>query len=206
MVVVGPHTHGRARAFSWQADEADLRLPHRLGRPSRRNHRSTSMTQAWLRHRPARVPAWMVDAGWAVAVAVAVTIAIRVAREPGARPPDLLAYTLRATIGALLLARRRWPVAVLVASFATLQVYYVLGYPAISATLLWRSPCTPPGSPGTCAGRCWSPPWSSAERSASGSSWIKNRCCCWCSATWCGTPRCGWRSCCSATPCRAVAP
>src|SRR6266508_141944 len=85
-----------------------------------------SMSVAWLWQRPVHVPAWVVDAGWAVAVAVAVTIAIRVAREPGARPPDLLAYALGATIGALLLARRRWPVAVLVASFAILQLYYVL--------------------------------------------------------------------------------
>jgi adenylate cyclase len=66
---------------------------------------------------------------------VAVTIAIRVAREPGARAPDLLAYALGWTIGALLLARRRWPLGVLVASFATLQVYYMLNYPGMSAAL-----------------------------------------------------------------------
>jgi hypothetical protein len=50
------------------------------------------MRVAWLRHRPARLPAWVVDAGGAVAVAVAVTIAIRTAQEPNARRPDLLAY------------------------------------------------------------------------------------------------------------------
>jgi hypothetical protein len=94
-----------------------------------------SMTMAWLRQRLARVPAWVVDAGWAVAVAAAVTIAIRVAREPNTRRPDLLAYALGATIGALLLARRRWPLAVLVASIATLLVYYVLDYPTISAAV-----------------------------------------------------------------------
>ena len=70
-----------------------------------------------------------------MAVAAAVTITIRVAREPGARAPDLLAYALGWTIGALLLARRRWPVAVLAASFATLQAYYVLNYPGMSAAL-----------------------------------------------------------------------
>ena len=90
-----------------------------------------SMTVAWFRHRPARVPAWVVDAGWAVAVAIAVTIAIRAATEPGARPRDLLAYALGWTIGALLLARRRWPLAVLLASAAVLQVYYQLDYPGI---------------------------------------------------------------------------
>jgi class 3 adenylate cyclase len=93
------------------------------------------MSMASLRRGLARVPAWVVDAGWAVAVAVAVTIAIRVAREPGSRAPDLLAYALGWTIGALLLARRRWPLAVLVASFATLQVYYVLNYPGMSAAV-----------------------------------------------------------------------
>jgi class 3 adenylate cyclase len=94
-----------------------------------------AMSMASLRRGLAGVPAWVVDAGWAVAVAVAVTIAIRVAREPGARAPDLLAYALGWTIGALLLARRRWPLGVLVASFATLQVYYMLNYPGMSAAV-----------------------------------------------------------------------
>ena len=89
---------------------------------------------ASLRRGLARIPAWVVDAGWAVAVAVAVTIAIRLVREPGASP---LPARLRAGVDdrALLLARRRWPVAVLAASFATLQVYYVLNYPGMSAAL-----------------------------------------------------------------------
>jgi hypothetical protein len=52
------------------------------------------MSMASLRRGLARVAAWVVDAGWAVAVAVAVTIAIRVVREPGVRAPDLLAYAL----------------------------------------------------------------------------------------------------------------
>jgi class 3 adenylate cyclase len=91
------------------------------------------MSVAWLRQRPAHVPTWVIDAGWAVAVAVVVTMAIRTAQEPNTRRPDLFAYALGLTIGALLLARRRWPVAVLVASFAALQVYYMLNYPGISA-------------------------------------------------------------------------
>jgi len=78
-----------------------------------------------------RIRPHAVDAGLAVAVAVAVTIAISVAREPGARPPDTLAYALGVTIGALVLARRHWPVGVLVASFVTLQVYYFANYPGI---------------------------------------------------------------------------
>jgi class 3 adenylate cyclase len=93
------------------------------------------MSGPWLGRRPARVPAWVVDAGWAVAVGVAVTLAIRVAREPGARPPDLLAYALGWTTAALLLVRRRWPLAVLAASFAALQLYYMFDYPRISAAV-----------------------------------------------------------------------
>jgi class 3 adenylate cyclase len=93
------------------------------------------MSMASLRRGLARVPAWALDAGWAVAVAVAVTIAIRVAQEPGARAPDLLAYALGWTIGAVLLVRRRWPLAVLVASVTALQAYYLLNYPGMSAAL-----------------------------------------------------------------------
>jgi class 3 adenylate cyclase len=93
------------------------------------------MSMASLRQRLARVPAWALDAGWAVAVAAAVTITIRAAQEPGARATDLLAYALGWTIGALLLARRRWPLAVLVASVTTLQAYYLLNYPGMSAAL-----------------------------------------------------------------------
>jgi class 3 adenylate cyclase len=90
---------------------------------------------AWWRPRPGRVPAWVVDAGWAVAVAAAVTVAIRAAREPDSRPPDLLAYALGWAVGAVLLVRRRWPLGVLAMSFVLLQVYYVLDYPGISAAV-----------------------------------------------------------------------
>jgi class 3 adenylate cyclase len=87
-----------------------------------------------LRQRLRRVPAPVVDAGLAVALAVAITIRIRVAPGPGT-PPDALAYACGLTIAALALARRRWPLAVLLASSATLQVYYLSNststYPAI---------------------------------------------------------------------------
>ena len=83
-----------------------------------------------LRHRLRRVPAPVVDAGLAVALAVAVTIGIRVAPGPGARP-DAFAYACGLMIAALTLARRRWPLAVLLASVATLQVYYLSGYTSI---------------------------------------------------------------------------
>jgi hypothetical protein len=77
-----------------------------------------------------RLPTPVVDAGLAVALAVGITIAIGVSPGPGRRP-DVLAYGLGLTIAALVLARRRWPLAVLLASVAALQAYYFLDYPGI---------------------------------------------------------------------------
>jgi class 3 adenylate cyclase len=83
-----------------------------------------------LGQRLRRVPAPVVDAALAVALAVALTIGIRVAPGPGARP-DAFAYAYGLTIAALTLARRRWPLAVLLASVVTLQVYYLSDYTSI---------------------------------------------------------------------------
>jgi class 3 adenylate cyclase len=86
-----------------------------------------------LGQRLRRLPAPVVDAGLALALAVANTIGIRVAHGPGARP-DAVAYALGLTIAALALARRRWPLGVLLASSATLQLYvanYTSTYRAI---------------------------------------------------------------------------
>jgi class 3 adenylate cyclase len=86
-----------------------------------------------LRERLRRVPAPVVDAGLALALAVANTIGIRVALAPGARP-DAVAYACGLAIAALALARRRWPLGVLLASSATLQLYvanYTSTYRAI---------------------------------------------------------------------------
>jgi class 3 adenylate cyclase len=86
-----------------------------------------------LGQRLRRVPAPVVDAGLALALAVANTIGIRVAHVAGARP-DGFAYACGLTIAALALARRRWPLGVLLASAATLQIYvanYTSTYRAI---------------------------------------------------------------------------
>jgi hypothetical protein len=83
-----------------------------------------------LAQRLQQVPTPVVDASLAVALAVAITIAIGVSPEPGARQ-EAAAYALGWTIAALVLARRRWPLAVLLASAAILQVYYQLDYPGI---------------------------------------------------------------------------
>jgi class 3 adenylate cyclase len=76
------------------------------------------------------LPTPVADAGLAVALAAAITIAIRVSPEPGARP-EAAAYALGWTIAALVMVRRRWPLAVLLASAAILQLYYQLDYPGI---------------------------------------------------------------------------
>jgi class 3 adenylate cyclase len=86
-----------------------------------------------LRQRLRHLPAPVVDVGLAVALAVANTIGIRAAPAPGAQP-DALAYACGLIIAALALARRRWPLAVLLASAATLQLYvanYTSTYRAI---------------------------------------------------------------------------
>jgi hypothetical protein len=62
-----------------------------------------------LPRRLRRVPAPVVDALLAVALAVAITITVPAALE--GRRPDALAYGLGWTIAALVLVRRRWPLA-----------------------------------------------------------------------------------------------
>jgi class 3 adenylate cyclase len=89
-------------------------------------------TSLWSRLR--RLPAPAVDAGLAAALAVAITIAIAVAPEQG-RPPNALSYGLGLTIAALALFRRRWPVAVLLASAATLQLYNLQDNPGLFAAV-----------------------------------------------------------------------
>lgn len=83
-----------------------------------------------LPQRLQHMPIPVIDAGLAVSLAAAITIAIRVSPEPGARR-GAPAYLLGWMIAALVLARRRWPLAVLLASAVILQLYYQLDYPGI---------------------------------------------------------------------------
>jgi class 3 adenylate cyclase len=78
-----------------------------------------------------RVPAPVIDAGLALAVAAAITIAIRVSPDLSPARRGATAYVLGLMIAALVLARRRWPLAVLLESAAIMQVYYLLHYPGI---------------------------------------------------------------------------
>jgi class 3 adenylate cyclase len=77
-----------------------------------------------------QVPTPMIDAGLAVGLAAAIMVAIGVSPEPGARR-EPAAYVLGWTIAALVLARRRWPLAVLLALAVLLEVYCQLDYPGI---------------------------------------------------------------------------
>jgi class 3 adenylate cyclase len=85
-------------------------------------------TSWWQRLR--RVPAPVVDAILAVGLAVAVTVAIAVAPEQG-RPAPAAAYALGPVLGALALARRRWPLGVLLASAAVLAFYNQFDNPGL---------------------------------------------------------------------------
>jgi class 3 adenylate cyclase len=69
-----------------------------------------------------------------VALAVAITVAIAVAPEQEG-PPTALSYGLGLVIAALALFRRRWPLAVLLASAATLWLYNQLPNPGLFAAV-----------------------------------------------------------------------
>jgi class 3 adenylate cyclase len=116
-----------------------------------------------VRQRMRGAPKPLVDMGLGLMVAVAVIIAIGLPPNPG-RPPDALAYALGLTIAALVLIRRRWPMAVLVASAATLQLYYLLDYAGIRPAVPLSVALATPGPPAIPAGHCWWPPGSRPHR------------------------------------------
>jgi signal transduction histidine kinase len=76
-------------------------------------------------------PTLLIDSGLALLVTAANITAISVASEPDSRPPNALAYALGVAIGAAALARRRWPLGVLLASTTLLLLYYSLNFPGI---------------------------------------------------------------------------
>jgi len=95
--------------------------------------------RGWIIAQLRRVPAWVVDVLLALALGMAITITINIANpeelraivEEPARPPDAFAYGIGAAIAALVLFRRRWPLASLLGSTALLEIYYLVDYPGI---------------------------------------------------------------------------
>jgi class 3 adenylate cyclase len=77
-----------------------------------------------------RLPAPVVDVGLALMLVVAVTAAITFG-PPQGRSPDVTAYLLGPVLGVLALVRRRWPLAVLLASAAAVYAYNQSDYPGL---------------------------------------------------------------------------
>ncbi len=79
---------------------------------------------------PTGPPAWVLDLLLGVAVSLVIALVIS-AEYGGAQGPDAVAYLFAVGFGATMLARRRYPVAVLIATMFLLFGYYILDYPAI---------------------------------------------------------------------------
>lgn len=77
-----------------------------------------------------QAPPWVRDLLLGVAVTLVIALVIS-ADQGGQQPADGLAYLCAAAFGTLILLRRRFPVAVLVATMFLLFAYYTLQYPAI---------------------------------------------------------------------------
>ncbi|GAA0504635.1 two-component sensor histidine kinase [Paractinoplanes deccanensis] len=83
-----------------------------------------------MQGRTRRIPPWVVDGVLGLAVTATLTAVIS-ARQGGTKEPDALAYLWAAGLGALMLARRQHPRAVLLVSAFGLIAYYAGGYPAV---------------------------------------------------------------------------
>lgn len=77
-----------------------------------------------------QAPLWVLDLLLGVAVALVIAIVIT-ADQGGRQDPDAFAYLFACGFGVLMLARRRFPVGVLVATMFLLFAYYTFGYPTI---------------------------------------------------------------------------
>ena len=75
-------------------------------------------------------PQWVPDSLLSIVVALVIAIVIS-ADQGGRQDPDAIAYLFAGMLGALMLVRRRFPVAVLVITMFLIFTYYMLDYPAI---------------------------------------------------------------------------
>ena len=112
-LVMSALAHSATTAKSW-AERARETLAHQAG--------------GWYTY-------LLMDMGLAIVTAAATMLFISAAAEPGSRAPDMVAYILGGVIGAVLLMRRRWPLATLLISAAILFIYYSLNYPGIAPAL-----------------------------------------------------------------------
>lgn len=79
-------------------------------------------------------PSWLLDFVLAAALTAAIAIAISVAPAQDG-PPTAAAYVLAPVVGILALFRNRWPLAVLLASAVSVQVYNLYDNPGIFAAV-----------------------------------------------------------------------
>lgn len=77
----------------------------------------------------------LIDMGLAVFVVVVVAAAIWADVEGERHTSPAFAFVFAPVLGALMWGRRRWPVLVLLATVATLLVYYALGFPPVGVGL-----------------------------------------------------------------------
>ncbi|BCJ66258.1 sensor histidine kinase [Polymorphospora rubra] len=77
-----------------------------------------------------RLPPWAVDALLGAGVTLVVSLVIS-ANQGGRHGPDAVAYLWAVGLGALMFARRRYPVVVLAVTGLGLFAYYAAGYPAV---------------------------------------------------------------------------
>lgn len=80
------------------------------------------------------LPAWAADALLGAAVTTTMSMVLS-ANHGGRNDPDALAYLWAFGLGALMLARRRHPVIVLLITVLGLFAYYAVGYPAVGVAV-----------------------------------------------------------------------
>lgn len=81
-----------------------------------------------------QVRPWLIDAAFGLGVTLVLAVVIT-ANRGGSRDPDLAAYLWAGGLGALMLARRRYPRAVLLVTAFGLFAYYAAGYPAVGVAV-----------------------------------------------------------------------
>lgn len=93
----------------------------------------TSRLRAEGRTRRTRVPPWVVDA--LLGAGVALVVSVSITADVGRAGADAWAYAWAVGLGALMFARRTYPVTVVVLSVAALIAYYAVGYPPIGVAV-----------------------------------------------------------------------